>query len=989
MVRLLAPLLLLGFAPQQPPLVATSDPLTAEEQLKRFKLPPGFEIQLVASEPDVVKPMNLAFDDRGRIFVTQSYEYPYPAQEGARARDTVRLLEDFGPDGRARKVTPFVEGLNIPIGLLPTAKGVIVHSIPRIWACADEDGDGRAEKREPLLGDIGFADTHGMTNAFTKWVDGWVYACHGFANRSKLTAKDGSTVEMHSGNTYRMREDGSRVEYYTHGQVNPFGLSFDPLGNLYSADCHSKPAYHLLRGGWYPTFDGRHDGLGHAPNMMDHLHGSTGIAGIVYYAADHFPAPYRETIFMGNPVTGRVNHDRLEWRGSSPRAIAQPDFLSCDDPWFRPVDLKLASDGTIWIADFYNCIIGHYEVPLDHPKRDRTRGRIWRVVYRGEGAAPRPMPDLFKASGPELAALLGDANLQVRVRATNQLVERIGKEAVEPARKALADKNAHVRAHALWVLERLGALEDDFAWKLSDDPAPLVRVHLLKALAERKTLSLLRPLAGRAVRDGDPFVRRAAAEAIGLHPDYDLLASDVKRLVDLWESTPANDTHLVHAARMALRNVLRSKFGLRAAEAFPEKAAALAGVALGIPSQEAGRFVLEQLKAGKVGGALHVPALRHAARYAEPGLLEDVFRLARGVTDAAAAFRALHQALQERGMALPAGVRDWAEAAVRQILAADSPNTVKEGLQAARELKLEGCREEVAKLAEGRIKAPDVRSAALDALAALEPARSTPVLGAILGNAGEPVDLRQKAAGALGGMNDPKAREELVRQLRTASQPVAVAIATSLAARREGGETLLAAVSEGKASPRLLLERSVDGRLRAQGLSDRLARLTMDLPPEDDRVKKLIDARRAGYGKAKPAPVRGEEIYKKHCSGCHTVAGLGRKIGPELDGVGLRGLDRLLEDVLDPSRNVDQAFRATLLKTKDGRVISGLALREEGEVLVMIEAADKETRVALKEIEQRALSQLSPMPSNVADVMSEAEFYDLAAYLLSLRQAPK
>ena len=106
--------------------------------------------------------------------------------------------------------------------------------------------------------------------------------------------------------------------------------------------------------------------------------------------ADQFPSPFRDTLFIGNVVTNRINHDRLEWRGSSPKAIAQPDFLTSDDPWFRPVDLELGPDGAIYVADFYNRIIGHYEVPLTHPGRDRERGRIWRISYRGDDAKATP-----------------------------------------------------------------------------------------------------------------------------------------------------------------------------------------------------------------------------------------------------------------------------------------------------------------------------------------------------------------------------------------------------------------------------------------------------------------------------------------------------------------------------------------------------------------------------------------------------------------------
>jgi len=141
---------------------------------------------------------------------------------------------------------------------------------------------------------------------------------------------------MSSGNTYRMKPDGSHAEYVTHGQVNPFGLAFDPLGNLYSCDCHSRPVYQLLRGAWYPSFGKPHDGLGFGPEMVTYDHGSTGIAGISYYAADQFPEAYRGTIFVGNVVTNRINHDKIEWHGSTPKGIEQPDFVWSEDNWFRP-----------------------------------------------------------------------------------------------------------------------------------------------------------------------------------------------------------------------------------------------------------------------------------------------------------------------------------------------------------------------------------------------------------------------------------------------------------------------------------------------------------------------------------------------------------------------------------------------------------------------------------------------------------------------------
>ena len=415
---------------------------TPAEERKALHVPPGFEIQLVAAEPDIQKPLNIAFDDRGRLWVTDTVEYPYPAKEGTKPRDTVKILSDFGPDGKARSITTFADGLNIPIGLLPlpSATAALVHSIPDIFLLRDTNGDGRADSREVLYGVFGHRDTHGMTNAFSWGFDGWIYACHGFSNSSTVQGKDKRPIEMNSGNTYRMRPDGSHAEYFTHGQVNPFGLAFDPLGNLYSCDCHSRPVYQLLRGAWYPSFGKPDDGLGFGPEMVTYDHGSTGIGGISYYAAEQFPEAFRGTIFVGNVVTNRINHDRIEWHGSTPKGIEQPDFVWSEDNWFRPVDIELGPDGALYVADFYNRIIGHYEVPLTHPGRDRTSGRIWRIVYRGPDGKLPPPPgamDRTRSSVDQLVIDLGNPNLAVRISAANQLAGRGGDEASGAMRSLL------------------------------------------------------------------------------------------------------------------------------------------------------------------------------------------------------------------------------------------------------------------------------------------------------------------------------------------------------------------------------------------------------------------------------------------------------------------------------------------------------------------------------------------------------------------------
>ena len=244
-------------------------PHTPEEEQKMFHLPPGFEIQLVAAEPQIQKPINLNFDAQGRLWVSGSEQYPWPAatdaagtpipnfektsQDIANAfaggrkppepsvtgKDTIRILSDFSETGHAGKISIFAEGLNIPSGIQPLprqpgAKGdtAIVYSLPYIWRMEDTTGNGKADKREILYGPFGFLDTHGGSSSYIYWLDGWIYGTHGFRNHSEVKNRKGETTVLDSGNIYRFKPDGSRIEHYTHGQTNPFGLAFDPLGNV-------------------------------------------------------------------------------------------------------------------------------------------------------------------------------------------------------------------------------------------------------------------------------------------------------------------------------------------------------------------------------------------------------------------------------------------------------------------------------------------------------------------------------------------------------------------------------------------------------------------------------------------------------------------------------------------------------------------------------------------------------------------------------------
>ena len=165
--------------------------------------------------------------------------------------------------------------------------------------------------------------------------------------------------------------------------------------------------------------------------------------------------------------------------------------------------------------------------------------------------------------------------------------------------------------------------------------------------------------------------------------------------------------------------------------------------------------------------------------------------------------------------------------------------------------------------------------------------------------------------------------------------------------------------------------------------------MTKGLPTADQRMAELMARRRAGYAKAKRDAKAGALVFKNNCAICHQMGGMGAKIGPQLDGIGGRGLDRLLEDILDPSRNVDIAMRSTTLYMKDGRTVSGLVLREEGAVIVMADVQGKEQRIPKADVDERRISLLSPMPANMADTIKEQDFHNLMAFLLQQKAKDK
>jgi putative heme-binding domain-containing protein len=304
----------------------------------------------------------------------------------------------------------------------------------------------------------------------------------------------------------------------------------------------------------------------------------------------------------------------------------------------------------------------------------------------------------------------------------------------------------------------------------------------------------------------------------------------------------------------------------------------------------------------------------------------------------------------------------------------------------ARTFKLAELEPQMADWLADRDSDTDAREAAALALAAINPDAHVEVMSGIAQDASESSSLREKMANALARANTDAARTALIKSLQTAPDRLQVKMALLLASTKEGAEILLREAEQGQVSRRLLLERLLTERFSAVKPEDyekRVAVLTKGLPPADEARQKILDQRRKDFDPAKANATLGAAVFAKNCSVCHSMDNKGGAVGPHLDGVGNRGLERLIEDVLDPSRNVDPSFRFSTLQLKNGDVYAGLFRREEGETLVFVDATGKETAIPKTDIVQRVESTSSLMPDGFSEAIPLADFNNLMAFLLS------
>lgn len=480
--------------------------------IERMTPAPGLRVELVADEkrfPELAKPVQMAFDAKGRLWVAAWPSYPHWAP-GEAMDDKLLILEDDDGDGRADRCQTFAGGLHNPTGFEFWNGGVYVACAPDLWFLQDTDGDDVCDRRERVLHGLSSADTHHAANSFVVGPDGGLYFQEGTFHQSQIESVWGPQ-RNHDACVWRFEPRSGRVErHIAYDFANPHGHVFDRYGQEFVTDGTGNDHY------WAPPFSGRvvHPDK-HRRYFTFFRQRSRPCGGTEILASRHFPPEYQDAYLACNVIGFQgIFQYRIEDDGAGLRAHELPPLVQSSDPRFRPVDVEVAPDGTLCFLDWCNPIIGHMQHHLRDPNRDHEHGRVYRVVAPGrERLAPA------RIAGEPIGALLELLRApedRVRSRVRAELSGRDRREVIAAARAWGAAQPAGVehdaaRLEALWVQQQAGAIDEALLERLLASGDARVRAAAVRVVRHgRHQIDAPARRLAAAARDDHPRVRLEA-----------------------------------------------------------------------------------------------------------------------------------------------------------------------------------------------------------------------------------------------------------------------------------------------------------------------------------------------------------------------------------------------------------------------------------------------------------------------------------------------
>ncbi len=966
---------------------------TAEQSLAAMQFSEDFHAEVFLKEPQVMSPVEMVFDEDGKIYVAEMLDYPDDPPAGKPARSRIRLLEDVDGDGKYEKSTIFADNVLEVSGFLPWKGGLFVTSAPDILYMKDENGDGKVDTRKVLYTGFPKVNPEARITNLRYGLDNWIYAANN-GNDGKITAPDQPNHPPVLIRGADFRFNPVTGEFEAASGPAQFGSSFDEWGNqficnntqhirqvilpmnyaaraplleipAYQQDIsdHGQPSSPMFpltgpqewRKQRTELRQKRYDENG--LNRKEYVGGYfTGASGITIYTGDAWPAEYRNNAFVGDVSANLIHRDVLKPDGVAFKASRSKDgteFIASKDQWFRPCNFANAPDGNLYVMDVYRLFI---ETPESIPEEIKkgmdfyagdTMGRIFKIVSNKGQATRNLKPNLSKATTEELVKLLEHPNGWHRMTAQRLLIERQDKGAVT-ALKEVSEKNpsATGRLHALWTLDGLGTLDEKAIVKALQDSDAHVREHALR-LSEKKlaTLETLSAVVISATNDPDTRVQFQWALTVGqIQGDIELQQIAFRQLVGK-ASQRGDDPWF----RLAILSSVADKSALF-----------FQALRNGYPHFE-NKEMIAQL--GSLIGAKHDGAEMTGFIKGLNGLKEPEV----GLTGLA------------KGLNL-AGVKNLSgsgiENALLPFLNSANENVSKAAWESARFFELKGLIDKAMRdLAKADLD-PKKKVSAIRALRGGQFAAVAPMLQKILasGDAGE---VKSAAVESLASFDDASVAPALLAGWASATPDARAKILEALLSDKDRMKILLKAVTENK------VEKSALGEEMRARLYNHPEKEIVEQAKAlfkgsgDDRGQAVTNYKEVLTMNGDQN--RGKSVFDQHCAKCH-IPQKGNRIGPDLSGVNNKSKDELLTSILNPGYAIEPRFVNYIVTTTDGKIRNGV-LANETPGAITLRGLDGDNSILRKNVKEIKASNMSLMPGAFEMMIDKQQMADLIAYL--------
>ncbi|RPD42150.1 PVC-type heme-binding CxxCH protein [Chitinophaga barathri] len=964
----------------------SSEPTLPEKTLAHFKYPDDLALDLVLSEPQVVQPVELSFDHRGRLWVVQYHQYPYPRglkvtsvdnylrvkfdkvpaapPEGAKGADKISIFEDTDGDGKYDKTTDAITGLNIATSVLTGLGKVWVLNPPYLLAYPDADHDGIPEGAPQVcLEGFGLEDTHAVANSLRWGPDGWLYGAQGSTTTANVSSSVSKNVAFQGQAVWRYHPVTQVFEVFAEGGGNTFNVEFDSKGRVFSGDNGYDRGPNFKQGGYYQKSLGKHGPytnaytFGHLPSMPLTGEKKRFTHSLIRYEETALPERYKGKMIAVNPLLNFVQLTRFEQSGSSYKNIDEDQVLKTDDHWFRPVNIKAGPDGAVYLADWYDSRLSHVD-PRD--TWHKSSGRVYRLRNK-TGERTVPPFDLGKYTPAQLIALLKDENKWYRQQAQVQFANRGDRSLVPALLPLLRTGDAQTALEALWAINGCKGYNDDVALIALAHKDPYVRYWAVRLAGDNKSASPLvtERLTKLAQAEQHPEVRSqlastakrmpgplAVAMIAGLLKSGNDAADPDIPLLTWWavEAKAETDRDLVLAMfknRQVWQNKtvqgtilkrLVQRYVMPGGETNYAAAAQLIEMA---PSPAMAKILIGGLSEGLRG--------------------KDITGLSPALTKAIQPYQA-----ELFGAPLALAVKQGDAKAIDQAI-----KIISDGKAEPRH-----------RLAYIRIMGETGREQAVPALLKVVAAGNSS--GA----------LKETGLQALQYFSAPEIGTKIVAAYPQLRGDVSVrnAAVDLVSSRASWAASFLDAIEKTKVINRDDVSEQAARKLKLlkdEKINEQVNRLWPNVKlsstaEKNESITRYLKLIKAGGGNV----AKGKVLYQSTCGACHRLFDAGGNIGPDLTGYDRDNMNSMLLNIIDPNADIREGYVIHRIVTTDGRTLEGKIVSRNGNAITLQPMGGKDMILSATQVKEMKAQQTSVMPERLLDRLSDQEIKDIFSYIM-------